>query len=159
MKLIKTCKDLIIIDRVLFTTRNTLLLFFFFFSMTITAQDWHDLKGEWKGLTRSVIVGGDNGHFIDIETLKPTFSEVEITLIWNEQSNGRYIGYHSSGDHEEVIIGVASAHNPDIFHTVDHNGYSMGTMINDNQFELCYTETNIENGKQLASCVIFERQK
>jgi hypothetical protein len=35
----------------------------------------------------------------------------------------------------------------------------MGTMINDNQFELCYTETNIENGKQLASCVIFERQK
>ena len=91
MKLIKTCKDLIIIDRVLFTTRNTLLLFCLTFSMTITAQDWHDLKGEWKGLTRSVIVGGDNGHFIDFDSLKPTFSEVEITLIWNKQSNERYI--------------------------------------------------------------------
>ena len=159
MKLIKTCVDFIIINRVFFTTRNTLLLFCLCFSVTTTAQYWHDLKGEWKGQTRSVIVGGDNGHFIDIETNKSTFSEVEITLIWNEQSNGRYIGYHTSGDHEEIIIGVASAYNPKIFHTVDHNGYSMGTIINDNQFELCYTETNSENGKQLASCVIFKRQK
>ena len=159
MKLIKTCKDLIISNRVLFKTRNTLLLFCLTFSITITAQDWHDLKGEWKGLTRSVIVGGDNGHFNDVESAKPTFLEVELTLIWNEQSKGRYIGYHTSGVHEEIIVGVASAHNPNIFHTVDHNGYSIGTIIDDNHFELCYTETNNENDKQIASCIIFERQK
>ena len=60
--------------------------------MTIIAEDWHDLKGKWNGLIRS------------------------------------------------VKVGVTSAHNLNIFHTADHNGYSMATIIDNNHFEQCYTE-------------------
>lgn len=79
--------------------------------MTITAQDWHDLKREWKDLTSS------------------------------------------------VKVGVASVHKSNIFHTADHNEYSMATIIDNNHFELFYTEKKVENGKQLVSYVISERKK
>ena len=128
-------------------------------SLTATsmASDWPDLLGTWTGTTRSVIIG-DGGHFSGGENSQNAeFHEIELTIQWTNQQDGRYIGSITSPKHSEPKLGVVSRDHKTIF-TVDTDGQSVGELIDDNHFELCYMQTSSEDSMMVASCVIFERQ-
>ncbi len=121
------------------------------------AAAWPNLLGEWKGVSRTV-VSGAGGHFGDAKVEKPGFREIELTINWTEQDEGRLIGSISSANHTETKIGVISA-DETTFVTADHDGQSIGRILDADRFELCYTQTSIADPQMVASCVIFERQE
>lgn len=136
--------------------RIATFLVVFAFSFPAIAQEWPDLLGTWKGTSRSV-VSGVGGHFGGEHDDKPRFAEVELTIEWTEQNEGRYIGTLTSGSHTEGKLGVVSADGTSLV-TVDHDGQSVGRIIDGNSFELCYAQTSHSDEQMVVSCVIFNRQ-
>lgn len=126
------------------------------FSLPAAAQEWPDLLGTWKGTSRSV-VSGVGGHFTGDHGNTPRFAEVELTIEWTEQNAGRYVGTVTSGSHTEGKLGVMSADGTTLL-TVDHDGQSVGRIIDGNSFELCYAQTSHSDEQMVVSCVTFERQ-
>lgn len=126
------------------------------FVFPAAAQEWPDLLGVWKGKTRSVLAGA-GGHFADTNTSDAHFREVELTVEWTEQSDGRFIGTITSANHTERKIGVISSDGKTLY-TVDHDGQSAGRLIDENHFELCYMQSSSGDSQMVASCVTFERQ-
>lgn len=120
------------------------------------AQDWPSLLGVWKGTTRTATVGA-GGHFSDSQPDGVQFREVELTIEWTEENDGRYFGTISSANHRERKLGVLSGDGVSFF-TVDEDGSSVGRLIDADHFELCYMQTSIADAQMVASCVTFERQ-
>lgn len=126
------------------------------FASPAAAQQWPDLLGTWKGTSRSV-VSGVGGHFTGEHDDKPRFAEVELTIEWTAQDQGRYIGTITSNNHTEGKLGVISADGTSLL-TVDHDGQSVGRLIDENAFELCYAQTSHSDEQMVVSCVTFIRQ-
>lgn len=120
------------------------------------AQDWPSLVGEWKGTTRTVTIGA-GGHFADSQPEAAQFREVELTIEWKEENNGRYVGTITSANHTENKLGIMSSDGVS-FYTVDEDGHSAGRLIDADHFELCYMQTSSTDSQMVASCVTFERQ-
>ena len=114
------------------------------------AQDWPDLVGTWKGTTRAVVANA-GGHYAG------TFATAELTIEWTAADNGRYIGTISSPQHTERVLAVASSDGQSIF-TVDTDGLTIGRLIDQDRFELCYLQSSSGDTQMAASCVEFERQ-
>lgn len=119
------------------------------------AADWPDLLGTWTGTSRAVVLG-DGGHY-GADSGKARFVEADLTIEWTEQKDGRYIGTIASPARTEPKLAVLSADGTSFF-TVDTDGSSVGRLIDDDHFELCYQQTSAGDSLMTASCVIFERQ-
>jgi hypothetical protein len=126
-------------------------------TLPASAHEWPDLLGVWKGTTRTVLAGA-GGHFSDSVTSDAHFREVELTVEWIEEDDGRYIGTVTSANHTERKLGVMSS-DGNSFYTVDHDGHSAGRLIDENHFELCYLQSSFQDEQMVASCVTFERQE
>jgi len=120
------------------------------------ATDWPDLLGTWTGTSRAVVLG-DGGHYAG-EAGNPRFVEAELTIEWTDQRDGRYIGTISSAAHTEPKLAVLSADLETLI-TVDEDGSSIGRLIDDDRFELCYHQSSAGHTQMTASCVVFERQR
>jgi hypothetical protein len=120
------------------------------------AESWPSMVGTWSGTSRSVVIGS-GGHFEGTERPEASFREIDFTIVWMSQDDGRLAGTITSNTHTESIIGVASSDGTALY-TVDHDGHSSGHFIDADHFELCYTQTDIEHRQMVASCVTFARQ-
>jgi hypothetical protein len=118
--------------------------------------EWPDLIGTWTGTSRSV-VSADGGHFTGGDGAGPRFAEVAFTIEWTQQDRGRYIGTVTSNGSTEPKMAVKSAAG-DLFVTVDEDGQSIGRLLDENRFELCYTQSSQGDPQSVASCVLFTRQ-
>lgn len=119
------------------------------------AQEWPDLLGTWKGMSRAVVLG-EGGHY-DGDVSGAKFLEAELTIEWTDQDNGRYVGTITSPMKTEPKLGILSADGTSFF-TVDSDGASDGRLIDADHFELCYQQTSAADEQMVASCVVFERQ-
>jgi len=122
----------------------------------VAAAEAPDLIGTWTGTSRAV-VAGSGGHYGEGGAALQ-FREVELTVEWIEQKDGRYIGTITSAGHTEPKLGVLSSDGK-MFVTADLDGTSVGRIIDDDHFELCYTQTSTGSDHIIASCVDFERVK
>ncbi len=121
------------------------------------AQDWPDLVGTWKGTTRAVVANA-GGHYADAGSDDAgTFATAELTIEWTEADNGRYIGTISSPQYTERVLAVVSSDGQSIF-TVDSDGLTIGRLMDEDRFELCYLQSSSADTQMAASCVEFERQ-
>ncbi|GJL71203.1 MAG: hypothetical protein NMNS01_04020 [Nitrosomonas sp.] len=136
--------------------RVIVLLISTLLALPASAHEWPDLLGVWKGTTRTVIAGV-GGHFSDSVTSEAHFREVELTIEWIEEDDGRYIGTVTSANHTERKLGVMSS-DGNSFYTVDNDGHSTGRLIDEDHFELCYLQSSFQDEQMVASCVTFERQ-
>lgn len=122
----------------------------------LAAQEWTDLVGTWTGTSRAV-VSGAGGHYTPSETSKPVFVSADLTIVFTEQDQGRYIGTVTSGNSTEPKIAVVSDDRKAIF-TVDSDGQSTGRMLDVDHMELCYTQSSSADKQMVASCVVFVRK-
>lgn len=120
------------------------------------AADWPDLLGTWTGTSRAVVLG-DGGHYGG-DADGPRFVEAQLTIEWTDQRDGRYVGTISSAEHTEAKLGVLSA-DLETLVTVDEDGSSVGRLIDDDHFELCYHQSSAGHAQMTAPCVVFERQQ
>jgi len=124
------------------------------------AQEWPDLIGVWKGTSRAV-VGKASGHYGNVGDVAAgevgKFVSAELTIEWVKQDDGRYIGSITSASHTEPKLGIVSGDGKSLF-TVDSDGHSVGRLIDNDHFELCYMQTSEGDEQMVASCVVFERQ-
>ncbi|WP_035485804.1 hypothetical protein [Geminicoccus roseus] len=121
------------------------------------AADWPDLRGTWKGTSRAVTMG-EGGHYGATDGKTPVFSEVELTIEFTDQKDGRLFGTISSAHHREPKLAVISV-DQQLVVTADGDGQSVGKLIDDDHLELCYTQTSSADSQMIASCVLFERQR
>lgn len=126
-----------------------------FAAIPAQAADWPDLLGTWTGTSRAVVLG-EGGHY-GADSGKARFVEAELTIEWTEQQDGRYIGTIASPVRTEPKLAVLSADGTTLI-TVDEDGSSIGRLIDDDHFELCYQQTSAGDSLMTASCVVFERQ-
>ena len=117
----------------------------------LAADEWPDLLGQWSGESRAVVsAGGD--HYETQEHTDPVFVSQTLMIEWTEQEDGRLIGVITSEQHSEPKMAVIGSDRKSLS-TVDANGSSTGSILDDDSFELCYTQT----GPAVVSCVVFTR--
>ena len=131
--------------------KRLLFLGFFVLATPLAAQEWPDLVG-----TSRAVVSGDGGHY-GASGKAAAFRDVPLTLVFTEQNAGRYVGTMSSAQSTEPKIAVVSSNRNAIF-SADSDGHSTGRMIDEDAFELCYTQTSASETQMIASCVTFQRQ-
>ncbi len=123
-------------------------------SVPASASEIPDLLGTWQGTSRAVTAGA-GGHYADGEAT-PGFRAAELTIEWTDQDDGRLIGTITSAGHSEMKIGVVSSSGETLV-TADEDGSSIGRIVDENHFELCYTQSSAGDQQLVASCVDFER--
>ena len=117
------------------------------------ADDWPDLSGTWTGTSRAVVIGGGD-HYERVDGSEARFVSADLTIEWQRQDEGRYVGTISSGGHVEPKLAVVASDRRTL-RLADANGTSVGTIIDENTLEMCYAQVN----PSMASCVIFTRQR
>ncbi len=120
------------------------------------AGDLPDMIGKWTGKSRAV-VSGTGGHYGE-GNAKPEFKEVELTIVWTEQDDDRLIGTITSPWHNETKLAVLSSDGQTLV-TVDSDGTSIGRIIDEDNFELCYTQASEGATQIVVSCVDLTRVK
>ncbi len=113
-----------------------------------------DMLGTWTGTSRAV-VAGTGGHYGEGEDAA-AFRDVELTVEWTAQDGGRLIGTITSALQTEPKVAVLSADGVTMV-AADSDGTSVGRLIDDDHFELCYTQSSIADTQIVASCVVFAR--
>lgn len=121
---------------------------------SVLAQEAPDMLGTWTGTSRAV-VSGTGGHYGDGEDLA-AFREVDLTIEWTAQDDGRLIGTVTSPLSTEPKVGVLSSDGQTLF-TADSDGSSVGRIVDEDHFELCYMQTSIADEQIVVSCVDFAR--
>lgn len=121
---------------------------------SVFAQEMPDMLGTWTGTSRAV-VSGTGGHYGEGEDAA-AFREVELTIEWTAQDDGRLIGTITSPLSTEPKVGVLSSDGQSLY-TADSDGSSVGRLIDEDHFELCYMQTSIADEQIVVSCVDFER--
>jgi len=86
------------------------------------------------------------------------FREVKLTVEWTEQKDGRLIGTITSPNQTEPKLAVLARDGKTLF-AADTNGTSVGTIVEADTFELCYTQSSSADSQIVVSCVEFERVK
>ncbi len=127
-----------------------------FITAPALAAEAPDLIGKWAGTSRAVVYGS-GGHYGEGEAA-PQFKEVALTIEWTEQKDGRLIGTITSPASTEPKLAVLSSDGKTLV-TGDTDGSSIGRLIDDDHFELCYTQTSVADDQIVVSCVDFERVK
>ena len=127
-----------------------------FITAPALADNAPDMIGKWAGTSRAVVYG-TGGHYGDGEAA-PHFKEVALTIEWTEQKNDRLIGTITSPVSTEPKLAVLSSDGKTLI-TGDSDGSSIGRLIDDDHFELCYTQTSVADDQIVVSCVDFERVK
>ena len=120
------------------------------------ADEGPNMIGTWTGTSRAVVYG-TGGHYGEGEAAAQ-FKEVALTIEWTEQRDGRLIGTITSPLSTEPKLGVLSSDGRTLV-TGDSDGSSIGRLIDDDHFELCYTQTSVADEQIVVSCVDFERAK
>ncbi len=125
-------------------------------SLPAFGQDRPDLLGEWTGTVRFMAFD-PTGAYGDQGT-EPQYREPQTTLTLIEENDGRYLGTMRFGDAEEAFpkILIVASDGSRLF-AADLNGTSSGWMIDENHFELCHTQSNLEQDHMVVSCIVFER--
>lgn len=118
------------------------------------AESAPDMIGKWTGTSRAV-VHGPGGHYGEGEAT-PVFREVPLTIEWTEQNDGRLIGTITSSAKTEPKVAVLSSDGKTLF-TADADGSSVGRLVDNDHFELCYMQSSISDDQIVVSCVDFER--
>ena len=113
-----------------------------------------DMVGEWTGTSRAV-VSGAGGHYGEVDVL-PQFVEAELTIEWTQQKDNRLIGTITSAEGTEPKLGVLSSNGMTLM-TADTDGASLGRIIDEDHFELCYVQTSLGDDQIVVSCVDFAR--
>ncbi len=121
---------------------------------SVLAQEMPDMLGTWTGTSRAV-VAGTGGHYGDGDDVA-AFREVDLTIEWTAQDDGRLIGTITSPLSTEPKVGVLSSDGVTLV-TADSDGSSVGRLIDDDHFELCYMQTSIADEQIVVSCADFER--
>ena len=125
-------------------------------SIPAVGQDRPDLLGEWTGTARFMAFD-PTGAYGDQST-EPQYQEPPVTLTLIEENDGRYLGTMRVGDGPEEFpkILMVAGDGKNLF-AADLAGTSSGWMINDDRFELCHTQSNLEQDHMVVSCIVFQR--
>ena len=113
-----------------------------------------DLRGTWKGESETIILGSGNAHHGSTSSpAAPQLSSVPFTLTIDKQEGRRFSGTLSSSRGTETVIAVISQSGT--IYMVDHDGYSLVTMLAPNclEFYLLQSPTS-----RVASCTEFTKQ-
>ena len=81
-----------------------------------------DLRGTWKGESKSLVLGGGNPHHPAAQPDEPQLRSVPFTLTVDKQDGRRFSGTFSSARSTEKVIAVISR-NGTIFLADDEEGY------------------------------------
>ena len=114
-----------------------------------------DLRGTWKGESKSLVLGGGNPHHPAAQPDEPQLRSVPFTLTVDKQDGRRFSGTFSSARSSEKVIAVISR-NGTIF-LADDEGYTTGTLLAPNRLELCYL--HVSSASRIASCAELTKQQ
>ena len=113
-----------------------------------------DLRGTWKGISESIILGAGNSHHEDSATAEPQSASVAFTMTIDKQDGRRFSGTFSSARASEKVIAVVSRSGA--FYMVDDDGHNIGTMLAPDRMELCYLKQS--PASRIASCTELTKQ-
>jgi hypothetical protein len=114
-----------------------------------------DLRGTWKGVSESIVLGGGHPHHLATQSAEPRLSSVPFTLTIDYQNGRRFSGKFLSARSSETVIGVLSR--AGTIYMVDDDGYDAGKMLAPNRMELCYL--HLSPTTRVASCTELTKQK
>jgi hypothetical protein len=113
-----------------------------------------DLRGTWKGESRSIVLGGGNAHHAVTSASEAELRSVVFTLTIDKQDGRRFSGIFSSPRGGSKVVAVISRGGT-IF-LADVEGFSNGTMLAPDRMELCYLKQGPD--ARIASCVELTKQ-
>jgi hypothetical protein len=113
-----------------------------------------DLRGTWKGMSETIVLGSGNPHHPLTQSAEPELRNVAFTLTIDKQDGRRFSGSFSSASASRRIIAVISR--TGTIHLLDEDGYSAGTMLAADRMELCYH--HLSSAARIASCTELTRQ-
>jgi hypothetical protein len=113
-----------------------------------------DLRGNWKGESETVVLGGAHPHHPATQPAEPRFTSTPFTLVIEQQNGRRFSGTFSSPGSSEPLIAVI-ARNGTIF-AVDEDGFASGSILAPNRIELCYQQ--LSAAVRVASCLELTKQ-
>jgi hypothetical protein len=113
-----------------------------------------DLRGTWKGMSESIVLGHGNAHHDAAVIDKPRLSSIPFTMTIDLQDGRRFAGTFASARATDPIIAVISQNGT--IHMVDEDGWTSGTLLAPNRMELCYMARNATD--RVASCTVMTKQ-
>ena len=114
-----------------------------------------DLRGTWKGVSETIVLGGGNPHHPPTTgPPEPRSTSIPFTLTIDKQDGRRFSGTFSSARSIETVIGVLSR--AGTIHMVDDDGYDFGTLLAPNRMELCYRHLSAR--ARIVSCTELTKQ-
>ena len=113
-----------------------------------------DLRGTWKGASKSIVMGPGNPHHSTAPAAGPRYSSIPFTMTIDKQDGRRFSGTFSSARGNDPIIAVVSR--TDTIVLVDDDGYTVGKLLAPNRMELCYMRLSPD--ARVASCTEMTKQ-
>jgi hypothetical protein len=117
------------------------------------AQTIPDVRGTWKGVSESIVLGGEHPHHGLGSATEPRLSSVPFTMIIDKQDGRRFSGEFSSARSSDTVIAVI-ARSGTIYMVSD--GYSTATLLAPNRMEICYLISS--PAARVASCTELTKQ-
>lgn len=121
---------------------------------SVAQTSFPDLRGTWKGKSKSIVIDTGNPHHPGSPETGPRLTSVPFTLTIDKQDGRRFSGTFSSPRATEPIVGVISRTGT-VFY-VDTDGYAYGTLLASDRLESCYLQ--IASYGRVASCVELTKQ-
>ncbi|XWN32236.1 MAG: hypothetical protein ROR55_03715 [Devosia sp.] len=120
----------------------------------VAQSEFPDLKGTWKGMSETVVIGNPR-HFVDDpNTSDPRVVSAEFSLELTGQDGRRLWGVLSTPSFSEPWLAVMRD-GGETFLGVDSDGHVEGRVMDGDTIEICYAH----NGETMvASCAKLSRQ-
>ena len=122
----------------------------------VAEEQWPDLLGTWEGHTQAVAVG-DTTHHGNGSSDTPRMVDTRFIIHINHQAGRRFSGTIESTHTAGQRVTFVGTFTNDQHHAtiVDSDGTQQFRLINDNEFDLCYTHSTSDG--HAAGCGTFSR--
>ncbi len=120
------------------------------------ASGYPDMRGQWKGMSDSVVLGSGMYHREGGAPSEPHMVSKEFTLNVKGQEGRRFWGELTSKDDTGPFLGVIAHDKQTLYWTDSAGGHATGKLIAPGRFEMCY----VRPGKNVmvAACNVHTKQ-
>ncbi len=125
-------------------------------AMSQDTGGYPDMRGQWKGITDTIVLGSGTHHRNDKAPGMPRMHNQELTLNIKGQDGRKFWGEIVSKDDTVALLGIIASDKQTIYHVNNAGGHANGRLTGPNKYETCF----LNPGKDLtiASCNVFTKQ-
>ena len=124
-------------------------------SMAQDTGGYPDLRGQWKGTSQAVVVGGGPHNRAKSKPGETRTHDQDFVLNITGQEGPKFWGEQVSKSDVTKKLGVFASDKQTIYMVDNVGGHNIGKLLEPNKFEACYQRTGKDH--MVAGCTILSR--